>query len=463
VWMSAAKNLEVLRMPPEDSEQPSDTERAAALEAIRDGLATVDCGGPVDPGRVTIRRLSRFEYRNTIRDLVGFHYQPAEDFPGDDVGHGFDNQGDVLTLSPLLLEKYLAAAEEIAERAVGSVEGGAYLHWVGSAWKGDESFSAARDEDHWIFAPGAIEAEVTLAVHGLYRLEVRAVPEQAGPNWPELGLQVGERLVRKQPLKEPTGTVERLTWDVTLPRGRSKLGIAFLNDYYRPEFADPGQRDRNVTVRSVTLRGPYDIQDRTPLEVQRLMANQSLAEPLSSEALRAVVRSILLHTTRRPPQRTEIDRVWAWLNPGEFTQRSSARDVKRVLTLALSSPRFLFRMEPDPADATATGIRDLDDFELATRLSYFLWSSMPGEGLFAQARRRELHTPSQLRAAARRMLKSSKAVALITNFADQWLQLRRLDSVTKDAQQFPDFDDDLVEAMRTETQLFVASLIQEDR
>lgn len=320
LWEKAARLIREHQMPPADEEQPTTDEIIAITAAINTELKTFDCSTASHPGRVTLRRLNKAEYNNTIRDLVGLDLKLADDFPADDVGSGFDNIGDVLSIPPVLLEKYLAAAESVAERIFG-------------------------DKD----------AKKPVLVHEAANDEQR--------------VEVARRHVR--------------------------------------EFA------------ARAFRRPI-----TGDEEQRLFAIMSFA----------------------------------------WEQDSSEEEIfQTVITAILSNPHFLFRVERDPTADDEDGIRNLDGFELASRLSYFLWSSMPDEQLFELARSGELTKPDVLVAQAKRMLADPKSRALVDDFAGQWLQLRDVSRLQPDRDKFPAFDDELRTAMRRETELFFENMIRENR
>lgn len=322
VWDKVLRVLQEGAMPPADAPQPTDAARQTAIAGIQAELASFDCSAELHPGRVTVRRLNRAEYNNTIRDLIGIDFRPADDFPSDDVGEGFDNIGDVLSLPPLLMEKYLAAAESVVERVLA-------------------------DE------------------------------------------QARRRIVIQQ-----------------VPEDRPDTRVAVFMDNIR-EFATRAFR-----------RPVADDELQQLLAVARFAADQG----------------------------SEDDEILA-----------------ATLAAVLVSPRFLFRIERDPDPDDADGIRNLDDYELASRLSYFLWSSMPDQQLFDLAADGKLHEPETLRAQAVRMLDDPRSRALIDNFVGQWLQLRDLAQLHPDPELFPDFDDELRAAMRRETELMFDSVMREDR
>lgn len=305
-------------MPPEDEPRPDEPELQSFCRAVQAELETFDCTSHRHAGRVTIRRLNRAEYNNTIRDLIGIDFRPAAEFPSDDVGNGFDNIGEVLSIPPILLEKYLAAAESIVEQAMQD--------------------AAARRR---------------IVVH------------------------------------EPT-----------------------------PELS---------------LR----------------------------EAARRNLKRFATRAFRRPVRDAELDRLMALAKFAIDQGASPDEAFRTTLQAVLASPHFLFRVEADPP--LGQHVRQLDDFEVACRLSYFLWSSMPDQELFDLAMAGTLQAPATLDQQVMRMLRDPKAAALTENFAGQWLQLRSLADIAPDPGRYPAFDDDLRAAMRRETELFFATVVREDR
>ncbi len=313
LWERVADNLRSGEMPPAGARRPSAGEMEV-LNAWLDGALKVDCNLPRSPGRVTARRLNRAEYNNTVRDLVGATFQPANDFPADDVGYGFDNIGDVLSLPPLLMEKYLDAAEQIIEKA-----------------------------------------------------------------------------------------------------------------FQAPELR------------------------------RRIMARP----PREKGALRENLRQFITRAYRRPVAEAELDRYLRLHKSVRDKGESPEVALKTALQAVLVSAHFLFRIEQDPP--AGSDARALNDFELASRLSYFLWSSMPDEELFKHCRNKTLRRPGVLEAQVRRMLTDRKARALADNFAGQWLQTRNLASFNPDPKRFPTWNAPLRNAMVMETELFFLHVVQEDR
>lgn len=311
------------QMPPADMEQPSAQERVALLEWAEGLLRDFDFGNEHRPGRVTVRRLNRSEYNNTVRDLTGLDLRLADGFPSDDVGSGFDNIGDVLSLPPILMEKYLEAAVRVADEVV----------------------------------------------------------------------------------KDPQALARVFPLQPSDPQNMEEVAAAAFQNANR-------------------------------------FAARAFRRPVTEEEANRL-RSLMV-------------RAWeADVPPPEI--------MGTVITAVLASPNFLFRVEDDATIAAVDGVRPLNDYELATRLSYFLWSSMPDEVLFDLAQRGELHTPDQLSAQVSRMLADEKAQALVESFAGQWLQLRDLENMSPDPEMFASFDDDLRRAMRRETELVFWRIVSENR
>jgi hypothetical protein len=332
-WGQVVEYVEAGEMPPEGKPQPTQAELERFTGAIEDVLGKVDCASESDPGRVTIRRLNRAEYNNTIRDLLGVDFHPADDFPSDDVGYGFDNIGDVLTLPPLLLEKYLAAAEAIAEKAIV------------------------------------------------------AGPTAGGPD-------------------------------------------AVPESHRRILFCTPTEKTR-------------------------------------TESARAIIERFASRAYRRPVAAGEVGRLMRFVDLAAENGESFERGIQLAVEAILCSPQFLFRVELDPRPTRRGQVmpptHPVNEFELASRLSYFLWCSMPDEKLTRLAAEGNLRSGDNLEQQVKRMLADPKARGLVENFGDQWLQLRLLGTINPDATRFPGFDDDLRRAMLEETRQFFVAVIREDR
>ncbi|MCE9529155.1 MAG: DUF1592 domain-containing protein [Planctomycetales bacterium] len=463
-WNVLLQKVDTGAMPLEEAKlHPSKEERKAIVDWLAAALTDVDCSGSPDPGRVTLRRLNRREYRNTIRDLVGVDYEPSREFPGDDTGYGFDNIGDVLSLPPVLMEKYLDAAEEIASKAIDARGGKTRLDQrvVGAKLAGAGGKSGFLS---WLLTSnGEAATSFDLPSDGEYEIRVLASGDQAGDEPVKVAVRADGKELEKFDVAEKSGTEKELKTRTRLVKGSRKIGVAFLNDFYNPNDPKPDNRDRNLYISMVHVRGPLDDKD---LQLPPLHKQIIFVEPggrtTRKEATEQVIRRLVTRAFRRPALDDEVARLVKLAEQARGEGDSFEQSIQAALQAVLISPHFLYRMELDPPGQEGKP-RDLNDFEVASRLSYFLWSSMPDDELLNLATAGKLRQDGNLEKLTRRMLLDPKAKALSENFAGQWLELRSLDVRTPDKQLFPQYDDGLKAAMRTETEMFFATIVKEDR
>jgi hypothetical protein len=471
VWRAALPVLHHHEMPPEKSPQPSQAERERLITWIS-GLRR-PMGAP-DPGRVTVRRLNRSEYDNTIRDLIGLDLKPSADFPADDIGAGFDNLGDVLSLPPLLLEKYLDAARSILDRALVSEP--VSLSYAGeqlpAVHNGKRLPAKADGGARVLTGPGEVVLEFVAPLDGRYTLKIRSGADQAGNEVARLAVKVGSAVVKELKVSASTASPAVLAVPLTLEKGPRRISVYFMNPYTEPtvEPGKPGAAParpaggpamRALSVDQLDLNGP----PTPPLSEshKRLISAHPGPQLSKHDAARAVIEPFATRAFRRPVTADKLAGLLALFDLADQQGVTYVDALKVALQAVLVSPQFLFRLETDRPSQAPGGIYALDDWELAARLSYFLWSSLPDEELSALARQGALHEPSQLEQQARRMLKDAKARALVDNFVGQWLQLRDLESVKPDPQRFPEFDKPLRQAMHDEVALFAETVMREDR
>jgi mono/diheme cytochrome c family protein len=466
-WETVLKMVESAAMPPEGEPAIPNDERQQLASLLQSALFHFDCDMPADPGRVTIRRLNRAEYNNTIRDLIGLDLRPADQFPSDDVGNGFDNMGDVLSMPPLLLEKYFDAAESIAAAAITVPEVTAArqrrerdrLQAEGSANMNDYGTYA-------MFSEGSVRGTFPIAREGEYRIEVIAGADQGGSEKAKLQLTVVDQQETIDVLA-PADDPQPYAWKLKLPAGEHDIEAAFINDFYDPDQANPAERDRNLYVQAIDLIGPLDLPlDEYPEAHRRIVTarpDDSRSRRQVRRAANQVLRPFISRAFRRPATDDEVDRyvelVQLAVNNGEVYERG----LQIAITAILVSPDFLFRIERDSDPNDPQQKRSLNDYELATRLSYFLWSSMPDAELFDAAEKGHLHEADVLDQQVRRMLADPKAWELSENFAAQWLNLRNLNDVTPDPQRFPEFNEALRRDMQRESLELFAAVMREDR
>jgi cytochrome c5 len=463
-WEKVLKMVRTREMPPPKRSQfaPEELERFTGW--VDAAINRIDCSQGVDPGRVTIRRLNRVEYNTTIRDLVGVNFQPAEDFPSDDVGYGFDNIGDVLSLPPLLLEKYLAAAEKITQAAIltGSALEGPVAKFNGNQLAGPGGGSGTA---RGLASNGELSTEFDFSKAGEYVLRARAYGQQAGSEVVKMAFRLDGKEAKVVEVAAVEGEPGIYELRQELPAGKRKVGVAFLNDYYNPKDPDPGNRDRNLVVESLEIQGPLDPSGESLPEMhRRIVFCRPEGEARTAESCaREILARFATRAYRRPATDEELQRL-VGLALDVMKDGGGFEDaIQTAVQAVLVSPHFLFRIELDQEPNNPAAVHRINAYELATRLSYFLWSSLPDQELFEQARNGKLLELPTLDAQVRRMLQDPKSQALVENFGGQWLQTRSLKTFAPDPAMFPSFDEALRTAMRRETELFFGAVMREDR
>jgi mono/diheme cytochrome c family protein len=452
------------QMPPPNKPKPTGTEVDALTAWVDATMREYERNTPVDPGRVTLRRLNRVEYNNTIRDLFGIDAKLADDFPADDVGYGFDNIGDVLSLSPLLLEKYLNAAEIITQRAIAVAPRSRQERFPAKVLGSTFENNLVRDKFRSLHSNGSVFVNAKVAAPGEYQISVRAFADQAGPEVAKMALHVGDREVRKFDVRAREEAPRVFSHRMRLRPGTHKIEAAFINDYYNPMAKDPRQRDRNLYIESITLEGPMSTDLLPQPDGQRRIVFIRPDEKTSVvKAARQVLERFATLAYRRPVTTGELDRLVRIVENTTKAGEPFERGIQIAVQAILISPHFLYRVELDAPGAGRGPVRQLNDYEIASRLSYFLWSTMPDEELFDLAKKGELQKPSVRSAQVRRMLADPKHEEFVRNFAGQWLQLRNLANVNPDQKLFPQFNDRLRADMRRESELFFGEMLRENR
>src|SRR3954453_3531208 len=311
LWGRLVGHVEAGEMPPDDRLQPTDDEVERFRGAVDAVLARVDCGREADPGRVTIRRLNRAEYNNTIRDLIGIDFQPADDFPSDDVGYGFDNIGDVLTLPPILFEKYLAAAESIAEQAivVGPGSKGPTRTWEGETLARAQGGKPAEDGGRLLWTNGEVVVDYAFPGDGEYLLRARVYGQQAGPDPARMAIRLdGKDLVTFDVAERPNAP-RAFEARGLIKGGTHRIAVAFLNDYYNPDEPDQGRRDRNLVVTSIAVQGPVVTGPDSLPESHRRIIFCTPTPETRNECARAIIERFATRAFRRQVTAGEVGRL----------------------------------------------------------------------------------------------------------------------------------------------------------
>jgi hypothetical protein len=554
VWDKVRDKLVTGKMPPPGLPAPAKEDIAAVTNWI-DGVLKTSGYSSDNPGRVMARRLNRVEYNNTIRDLLGVPIRPADEFPVDDSGYGFDNVGDVLTISPMLMEKYLSAAEKVSKLAIYgvalpdkptrlirllnrrspdvddvansnygialpySMRGAMYGSWVFPADAeyefrlrianfrgGDVMVNSSNGPGRGGAGRGAAgqpgggrggagQPGAGAAAAG----QPGAGPGRGGPGGPggrrggrapltpeQLRARV-EAARKAAPPRKLILTVDGAPVMTEVVEGTTtfgydrgeftarvpiKAGAHMLRASF-PELADladprqninPDQR-RALFVDYLDIVGPYSPSPEPPASYRKVFVCDHAPGHHALACARKAIESVMRRAYRRPVKPAEVDSKYKLVTAARKEGDSIDEGVRLALEAILVSPDFLFHIERDPKTAAgaAPGAHPLNDYEFASRLSYFLWASMPDEELSRLADQGRLRNPEVLDQQVRRMMADSKASNLVDDFAAQWLQLRNLGRTKPDPQRFPTVDDELLDDMRQETSLFVQTIIREDR
>jgi hypothetical protein len=445
LWAHALKNIRSGMMPPAKKKRIPAEDFAKLEDWIKRGALKLDPQHP-DPGRVTLRRLNRVEYHNTISDLMGIDFHADEEFPADDTGYGFDNIGDVLSTSSMLLEKYMAASETIVARAI-PLETRVYREREIKAhfFNGLGGKEGAYDElSVSLYDPADITAMVEVPKTGTYRVVLNASVRSSYAYDAGIGdaewFVDGKSALHKQ-LKWQDGTKTESSTEVTWEAGtKHPLRFAMkplVGIEKRPAEVpnDGGAPDVRLSFQGATLIGPIS-QDSTtrPKNYSRFFPREEVPEDEAGRRQYAeeILRSFTTRAFRRPMDDATVQRLTGLaMESAAMSGGTFERGIARAITAVLASPRFLFRMEDTLPEADPQAHPLLDEYALASRLSYFLWSTMPDDTLYQLADRGELRT--NLSSQVERMLKDDRSDELVENFAGQWLQSRDVQSVSIDA------------------------------
>ncbi|MFK5924175.1 MAG: DUF1592 domain-containing protein [Verrucomicrobiota bacterium] len=458
MWAAVYDNLEKHLMPPPDKSQPGSDERELVIAWIESEVFQLDAKHP-DPGKVTIRRLNREEYNNTMRDLIGLDLRPADSFPEDDTGYGFDNIGDVLSLPPVLMERYLKASGDILNQAiVTEAAAPEVLLYNENEFKGRKGKPNKSGD---LSSNGTVAVSLKVADSGKYQIAILAGGSPAKKQWPLMKVKLQNGPAKDFRVTTNRNNPQAFVIEAEMKSGEHWVEMTFSNDYYDPKAKDPRQRDRNLSVLRVKLTGPLNRPVPAPSEVQRKLFAAGEGKGSEPERAREVVRAFARRAFRRPVSEQDLKGLMGFYEMARQQGEGFEAGVRLVMQAVLMSPHFLFRGEIQPDPDNEKSIHEVDEYALASRLSYFLWSTMPDDELLNMAERGALR--KNLDAQLDRMLADDKISALSRNFAGQWLQLRNLKIVSPDQKKFKQWDEALRAAMLGETEHFFASIVDENR
>lgn len=483
-WEKVWKRLQSRQMPPPDAERPSEEgyqKTVAALESVLDQQAELH----PQPGRTdSIRRLNRTEYRNAIRDLLSLDVDVQDLLPADELSHGFDNV-TVGELSPILLSRYLSAAEKISRLAIGAkkrspggvtirlpadfsqeshvqglpigTRGGTLIqHNFPADGEYEIQITLMRDRDE--FVEGLSETHELHVLLDRKLIEAFTVsPPRKQQRWERDDSQVDAHLKKRFHISAGPHAV-----GVTFPRKFDSL-LEIRRQPFDANFNKHRHPRRSPAIFQVSIVGPFNAEGpgKTPSR-QRVLISRPTQSKDELTAATEVLRPLARLAYRRPVTEDDLEVPLAFFAE-EAEEHGFEAGIERALAMILVNPHFLFRAEQTPEYVAPGDAYRISDLELATRLSFFLWSSLPDDELLSLAEAGKLHEPEVLSNQVERMLHDRRSHSLVTNFATQWLYLKNLDNFRPDMRLFPGFDDNLRQAMKAETRHLFASVVRENR
>ncbi len=461
-WSRMRDRVLAGEMPPPGAEPPTPEQRTAFVAWADTTLHTGVPKLTPDPGRVTVRRLSRTQWENCVRDLFGVAVSTAA-FPIDDLGYGFDTIGDALSFSTLHLEKYLAAAGEVAAAVFdGEVPGkpvvrrfeAELMHLTdGQTGSGDGEVVS-------LITRGTLEQSLRLPRDGVYRVRMFAGSDPAGDEPAKMALQLDGREL--DTFEVPDRALAPFELTAPMLAGEHRLALSFLNDFYAPNHPDPARRDRNLHLDWCEVTGPLDA--RPQLAEQQWLREAMPSSGTDAAKVRAVVRAMLPRIWRRAATDAEVDRLGSLADAALQQGEPLDGALRVVLQAALTSPHFLFRIEARSLrDGPPGAVAQLSGPDLACRLAFFLWSSTPDAALLELGQRDTLGKPEVLASEVQRLLADPRSESLATDFAAQWFELRSLGDRMPDPARFPGFDEGLRSSLRRETELLFLAVLREQR
>jgi mono/diheme cytochrome c family protein len=458
-WEEVIHKLRTGEMPPKGMPRPKEAEAQTVITWVQNLFEKIDSQTKPDPGRVTARRLNRNEYANTVRDLLGVEFRADREFPVDDSGDGFDNIADVLTVSPVLMEKYMDSAERIAARAIGADP---------LPKKPLEVEYSRRYKNLQRLNVSTVDATHRIDWDGEYIIRFGLPGERSADAKPvTLNLSMDGKLLHSIPVEtKPSKLVyfdpySEEEMRLYLPEGDHTFRASFVNDEFVKTLppGDAFNNKKNKFIDSMLFIGPFPATGEKPSRKKILTCDLKTGPA----CLEKIVSSLARRAYRRPVTKTEVSSLVKLANGSKSDGLSAEQGLQVAIQAMLVSPHFLFRIERDPDPNDPSKIHQISDLELASRLSYFLWSSMPDDELLGLAEAGKLRAPGVLDAQLKRLLADEKAAALADNFAGQWLETRNLDVIKPDPQKFPTWGLELRDAMKTETRMFFEAMLRENR
>jgi len=504
-WEKVVRKLRTGAMPPAGKPRPDKTTSDALASWLESGLDRAAAAAP-NPGRVAVHRLNRSEYTNAVRDLLTIAVDEIDVnagslLPADDSGYGFDNIADVLTVSPMLLERYLSAARRVSRLALGDptlrpiflTYDVPKLKAQDDHMSDDLPFGSRGGIAVSHYFPHDGEYVITIRLQRSFYEYIRGLGEPHQLDVYLDGIRISQFTVGgvrkgRSPLStagvldrdrgDPAQEEYEMTADaglvvrIPVKAGPRRVGVAFMKRTGEPEgvlqarlsgFGLAVEKGGIPAVSSVTIGGPFESSGpgETPSR-ERILVCRPTSSAEEAPCARKILSTLARRAYRRPVTEADVQPLLELYEAGRQVGGFET-GIEWALERILVAPSFLFRIERDPTNVAAGKVYRISDLELASRLSFFLWSSIPDDELLEEAVRGRLKDPAVLARQVRRMIGDSRSSALVTNFAGQWLQLRNLRLATPDPDAYPDFDENLREAFQRETELLITSQLREDR
>ena len=487
-WEKVLRKVQAKQMPPNGVPHPSAAAEKSFTSYLETELDRAAMGHP-NPGRPTIHRLNRNEYSNAVRDLLALDIKPGDTLPIDDTGYGFDNIGDVLSLSPVLIERYMTVGRTVARLAVGDTDvkpvvDSFYLPKATTPVPGRPVRKPERLNDDVPFdSAGGLSINYSFPVDAEYEFKIKLPTPPVSPQ--DTAVPVAPVLELKVPVKAGvhqvavtfirSGAVPEVIPQLGPARGgggggfgggipaRPTANLDLRLDGARLKMYEVKEGNNGPTFSEFSIGGPYNIagSGNSPSRQKLFVCTPANAQE-ELPCARKILSTLGRRAYRRPVNETDLRPLLAFYTQGR-KEKDFNNGIEMALRAMLVSPNFLFRIERDPSGVPGGTIHRVNDFELASRLSFFLWSSVPDDELLNLAEQGKLKDPKVVEQQVARMLDDQKSKAFVSNFSGQWLFLRNLEQVKPDPDIFPEFDNSLRKAFQQETQLFFNAILRDNR
>src|SRR5687768_6009702 len=496
LWERVIRKVRAGMMPPAGMPRPDAATLEGFVSYIEHSIDR-DAAAHPRPGRTALHRLNRAEYANAIRDLLAFEIDATALLPPDDESSGFDNIADVLSVSPSLMERYLSASWNISRAALGNlrIQPSTVTYRVRPDLSQDQHIDGMPPGTR-----GGMQIEHTFAVDGEYIIKLRMwrntfdlMRGMEDPHDIEMAIDGARLTVVTAGGREDFGRMaenpgtfgaeldKKLTVRLPVKAGTHKIWATTVLKSHAPrdDLIKPFLRTTvdgldimgDPSVDRITIEGPFAATSPGDTASRRkILSCRPKAAAQETACARQILTGLARQAYRKPVDKATTGVLMDFYSRGRKAGGNFERGIESALQFILASPEFLYRVEPDPPsrsalrrDESTAQVYQLGDLELASRLSFFLWSSLPDEPLVTLAAQGKLRQPAVFEQQVRRMLADARSKTLIDNFAEQWLHLRNLKNSNPDLGAFPDFDDNLRQAMKEETELFFNSIMREDR